>query len=173
MTPWTASRQASLSITSSRSLLKLMSIESVMPSSHLVLCRPLLLLPFTSYYTHYFVTYFHVLIHLLRFFRMSTQSAYYFWELHPAGVCAHSSFSLCPLNGFFGSFQVLPIGSGCRDCPRIPSCVSVQQNKQVGWRNRRVYKLVIGSAKLSHIYTPRSGTSFYTLLLEHLSLREV
>ena len=43
-TPWTAARQASLSITSSWSLLKLMSIESVMPSSHLILCRPLLLL---------------------------------------------------------------------------------------------------------------------------------
>ena len=44
-TPWTAARQASLSITNSRSLLKLMSIESVMPSNHLILCRPLLLLP--------------------------------------------------------------------------------------------------------------------------------
>ena len=44
-TPWTAARQASLSITNSCSLLKLMSIESVMPSSHLILCRPLLLLP--------------------------------------------------------------------------------------------------------------------------------
>ena len=45
VTPWTAACQASLSITNSRSLLKLMSIESVMPSSHLILCRPLLLLP--------------------------------------------------------------------------------------------------------------------------------
>ena len=44
-TPWIAARQASLSITISRSSLKLMSIESVMPSSHLILCRPLLLLP--------------------------------------------------------------------------------------------------------------------------------
>ena len=44
-TPWIAARQASLSITSSRSSSKLMSIESVMPSSHLILCRPLLLLP--------------------------------------------------------------------------------------------------------------------------------
>ena len=42
-TPWTAARQASLSFTISWSLLKLMSIESVMPSSHLILCRPLLL----------------------------------------------------------------------------------------------------------------------------------
>ena len=43
-TPWTAARQASLSITNSRSLLKLMSIVSVIPSNHLILCRPLLLL---------------------------------------------------------------------------------------------------------------------------------
>ena len=42
-TPWTAACQASLSITSSQSLLKLMSIESVMPSNHLILCHPLLL----------------------------------------------------------------------------------------------------------------------------------
>ena len=45
VTPWTAARQASLSITNSRSLLKLMSIELVMPSNHLILCVPLLLLP--------------------------------------------------------------------------------------------------------------------------------
>ena len=45
MTPWTAARQASLSITNSQSLLKLMSIELVMPSNHLILCCPLLLLP--------------------------------------------------------------------------------------------------------------------------------
>ena len=44
-TPWTATRQASLSITNSRGLLKLMSSESVMPSNHLILCCPLLLLP--------------------------------------------------------------------------------------------------------------------------------
>ena len=43
-TPWIAARQVSLSITNSRSSLRLMSIESVMPSSHLILCRPLLLL---------------------------------------------------------------------------------------------------------------------------------
>ena len=45
VTPWTAAHQASLSITDSRSLLTLMSIESVMPSNHLILCSPLLLLP--------------------------------------------------------------------------------------------------------------------------------
>ena len=44
-TPWTAAHQVSLSITNSQSLLKLMSIKSVMPSNHLILCRPLFLLP--------------------------------------------------------------------------------------------------------------------------------
>ena len=44
-TPWTASCQGSLSFTNSRSLLKLMSIQSVMPSNHLILCHPVLLLP--------------------------------------------------------------------------------------------------------------------------------
>ena len=44
-TPWTAARQSSLSITNTQSLLKLMSIELVMPSNHLILCHPLLLLP--------------------------------------------------------------------------------------------------------------------------------
>ena len=42
VTPWTAARQTSLSITNSQSLPKLMSIESVMPSNHFILCRPLL-----------------------------------------------------------------------------------------------------------------------------------
>ena len=45
MTPWTAARQSCQSFTISRSLFKLMSIESVMPSKHLILCHPLLLLP--------------------------------------------------------------------------------------------------------------------------------
>ena len=50
VTPWIAARQASLSITNSRSLLKLMSIESVMPSNHLILCHP-----FTSYLQSFLV----------------------------------------------------------------------------------------------------------------------
>ena len=45
VTPWTTVRQASLSITYSQNLLKLMSLESAMPSNHLILCRPLFLLP--------------------------------------------------------------------------------------------------------------------------------
>ena len=45
VTPWTAAHQASLSVTNSRSLFKLVSIKSVMPPNHLTLCHPLLLLP--------------------------------------------------------------------------------------------------------------------------------
>ena len=45
VTPWAAAHQTSLSITNSQSLLKLISIKSVMPSNHLILCHPLLLLP--------------------------------------------------------------------------------------------------------------------------------
>ena len=45
VTPWTVAHQPSLSITNSQSLLKLVAIESVMPSNHLILCHPLLLLP--------------------------------------------------------------------------------------------------------------------------------
>ena len=45
VTPWTVAHQASLSITKSQSLLKLISIKSVMPSNHLILCHPLILLP--------------------------------------------------------------------------------------------------------------------------------
>ena len=51
VTPWTAAHQASLSITNLRSLLILMPIESVMPSSHLILCHPLLLLPHVKAFT--------------------------------------------------------------------------------------------------------------------------
>ena len=50
-TPWTAARQASLSFTNTQSMLKLMSIESVMPSNHLILCCPLLLL-LSIFYQH-------------------------------------------------------------------------------------------------------------------------
>ena len=48
VTPWTAAHQASLSFTISQSLLKLMSIELVMPSNHLILCCPLFSCPFTA-----------------------------------------------------------------------------------------------------------------------------
>ena len=74
-TPWIAACQAFLSITNSRSSLKLMSIESVMPSSHLILCRPLLLLP--------------PIPPRIRFFPMSQLFA---WGGQSTGVSALASF---------------------------------------------------------------------------------
>ena len=79
--PWTAACQASLSVTNSQSLLKLMSIESVMPSNHLIFCHPLLLL--TSIFT------------IIRVF--SNKSALHIrWP-----NCSSIRFS-CPSNGYSG-----------------------------------------------------------------------
>ena len=81
-TPWTTARQASLSITNSRTLFKLTSIESVMPSNHLILCRPLLFLPsiFPS----------------IRVF--SSESAHHFrWPKYRS-----FSFSISPFNEYSG-----------------------------------------------------------------------
>ena len=78
MTPWTAAHQASLSITNSQSLLKLMSIESVMLSHHVILCRPLLLL--------------HLIFPSIRVFSSE-------WVLHIRWPkCMSFSFSISPSN---------------------------------------------------------------------------
>ena len=94
-TPWTAARQASLSITNSQSLLKLMSIESVMPSNHLVLCHPFLLLP--SFFPSMRV-----------FSNGSTLCIRWpkYWSL---------SFSISPSNKYSGliSFRMQLVGSPC------------------------------------------------------------
>ena len=88
VTPWTAARQASLSITNSRSLLKLTSIESVMPSNHLILCCPLLLLP--SIFSSMRVFCKESILHIRR-----TK----FWSF---------SFKISPFNEYFGliSFRI-------------------------------------------------------------------
>ena len=83
--PWTAAHQASLSITNSRSLSKLMSIESVMPFNHLILCHPLLLLP--------------SILLSIRIF--SNESALHirwpkYWSL---------SFNICPSNEYSGQIS--------------------------------------------------------------------
>ena len=80
--PWTAARQASLSTTNSRSLPKLMSIESVMPSNHLIFCRPLLLLP--SIFPSIRVT------QMSQFFASSTPR---YWSF---------SFNISPFNEYSG-----------------------------------------------------------------------
>ena len=85
-TPWTAARQASLSFTISQSLFKLMCIEVVMPSNHLILCRPLLLLP--------------LMFPSIRVF--SYESALCIWWLK------YWSFSINPSNEYLGlvSFMI-------------------------------------------------------------------
>ena len=74
-TPWTTAHQASLSITNSQSLLKLMPIESVMPSNHLILCHPLLLLP-----------------SILPSIRVFSMSQLFAWGGQSTGVSALASF---------------------------------------------------------------------------------
>ena len=81
VTPWTAARQACMSVTNSRSLPKLMSIELVMPSNHLILWGPLLLLP--SIFPH------------MRFFSSDL-------ALHVSGQYWSFSFSISPSNEYSG-----------------------------------------------------------------------
>ena len=82
-TPWTAARQASLFITNSRSLFKLMSIELVMPSNHLIFCHPLLLLPsiFPSIRVFFqWISSLHQVAKVLEFFSFSISPFYeYSW----------------------------------------------------------------------------------------------
>ena len=87
-TPWTAAHQDSLSITSSRSLLKLMSIEFVMPSNYLILCCPLLLLPSIfpsirvfSFFFVYFILFFNFMI--------------LYWFCH-ISTCIHHRYTRVP-----------------------------------------------------------------------------
>ena len=91
-TPWTAAGQASLSIINSRSLLKLMSIESVMPSNHLILCHPLLLLP-------------SILCSIRGF-----SNELVLWIRWPK--CWSFSFSISPSNGYSG---LISFKTGCFD----------------------------------------------------------
>ena len=103
MTPWTAAFQVSLSFVS-WSLLKLMSIESVMPSNHLILCLPLLLLP--------------SIFHSIRSFPMS--------QLFTSGGQSIRSFSISPSNEYSGLisftinwFDLLAV-QGTQECSPTP-----------------------------------------------------
>ena len=95
MTPWTAACQASLSITNSRSLHKLMSIESGMPFNHLILCCPLLLLP--SIFSHIGVFSYELVLQIR-------------WPMYWS-----FSFSISPLNEYSEliSFRMDCVGSPC------------------------------------------------------------
>ena len=117
-TPWTAACQASLSIANSQSLLKLMSIESVMPSNHLILCRPLLLLP--SLFPRIGVFSDESVLHI----RWPK-----FWSF---------SFSISPSNEYSGliSFRMdwldLPAAPCCKGLSRVLSNTKVQKHQFFG-----------------------------------------
>ena len=117
VTPWTAACQASLSISNSQSLLKLMSIELVMPSNHLILCHPLLLLP--------------SIFHSIRVF--SHESALCIrWTKHWS-----FSFSLRPSNeysGWFLSGLTGLISLRSKGLSRVFSNTTVQE-AQIFWRS--------------------------------------
>ena len=94
MTPWTAAHQASLSITNSQSLPKLMSIESVMPSNHLILYRPLLLLPSIFPSIRVFSNESALCIRWPKYWRFS-------FNISPSNE--HSGLKTSPLDGLVGS----------------------------------------------------------------------
>ena len=98
VTPWTAAGQASLSITNSQSLLRLMSIESGMPSNHVILCHPLLLLP--SIFPSIRVFSHESILHI----RWPK-----YWSF---------SFSICPSNEYSGLIYI-QIVSSCLDCQSV------------------------------------------------------
>ena len=123
-TPWIAALQASLSITNTQSLLKLMSIESVMPSNHLILCHPLLLLP--SFFPS------------IRIF--SNESVRHirwpkYWSF---------SFSISPSNVYSGliSFRISLLSKGLS---RVLSNTTVQKHQFFGTQ-------LVNQSDLSHLF---------------------
>ena len=122
-TPWTAARQASLSTTNSWSPPKPMSIELVMPSSHLILCHPLLLLP--------------LIFPSIRVF--SNESVLCirwpkYWSF---------SFSISPFNKYSGWFPLRLIGLislQSKGLPRVFSSITIQRHQFIGtlWSNSHI-----------------------------------
>ena len=90
VTPWTAAHQPSLAITNSQSLLKLMSIESVMPCNHLILCHPLLLLPSVFPSIRVFSNEFVFMYQVAKILELQHQS---FQWIFRTGVASYDTFS--------------------------------------------------------------------------------
>ena len=127
-TQWTAAHQASLSITNSQSLLKLMSITSVMPSNHLILCNPLLLLP--------------SILHSIRIF--SNESVLHnrwpkYWSF---------SFNISPSNEYFG---LISLRSDWFDLLAVQGTSRVFYNTTV--QEHRFFGAQISLWSNSHIHT--------------------
>ena len=124
-TPWSLARQASLSITNSRSPPKVMSIESVMPSSHLILCHPLLLLP--------------PILPALESFPMSQL---FTWGAQSIGVSA--SASVLPMNtqdwfplGWTGWISLQSKGLSRVFCYQLPNELSAPNYLSQGFLSRK------------------------------------
>ena len=128
VTPWIAVCQASLSITNFQSLLKLMSVESVMPSSHLILCRPLLLLPPVP--------------PSIRVFPMSQLFA---WGGQSTGVSALASVLPKKSQGWFPLECTCWISLQSKGLSRVFSSTTVQKHQFFGSQLSSQYK--------SHIHT--------------------
>ena len=114
-TPWIATRQASLSITNSRSSLKPMSIESLMPSSHLILCRPLLLLPLIP-----------------PSIRVFSNSQLFTWGGQSTGASALASFLPKKSQGWSPSEWTGWISLQCKGLSRVFSNTTVQKHQFFG-----------------------------------------
>ena len=128
VTPWIAARQASLSITNSRSSPRLTSIESVMPSSHLILCRPLLHLP-----------------PICPSIRVFTMSQLFAWGGQSTGVSASASFPPKKSQGFSPSEGTGWISLQSKGLSRVVSNTTVQKHQFFGTQP--------SSQSNSHIHT--------------------
>ena len=137
--PWTAARQASLSFTISWSLLKFMSIESVMPSSHLILCHPRLLLPsiFPS----------------IRVFSVS-----HLFASCRQSIGASASASFLPVNsqGWFPLGLTGLISLMSKELSRVFSSITV-------WKHQFFYCLQFFMDWLSHLYMTTGKTIALTI----------
>ena len=128
VTPWIAARQASLSITNSQSSLRLTSIESVMPSSHLILCRPLLLLP-----------------QLLPASKSFPMSQLFIWGGQSTGVSALASFLPKKSQGWSPSEWTGWISLQSKRFSRVFSSTTVQKHQ--------FFSAHLSSPSNSHIHT--------------------
>ena len=143
MTPWTAAHHASLSITSSQSLLKLMSIKSVMPPNPLILCHPLLLLP--SIFLNIRV--------------ISNESVLCIsWPSIEASALA--SVLLINIQGWFPLGLTGLISLQSKGLPRVFSNTTVQKHQFLELNNKRLSSLAFSMLRPSKSFCRKALFSF-------------
>ena len=133
VTPWTAARQASLSITNSWSLLKFISIESVMPSNHLILCLPLLLPPSVFPSIRVFSSESVLCIRLPKYwsFNLSTVLPVNIQDLFPLGLTGLISLQSKGFSRIFSNDQFKSINSSVLSSLYGPTLTSIHDY----WKN--------------------------------------